>query len=177
MKNSILFLFCLTTFVSFAQEIKQLKLTPLGVEPMVIEIEGIKASDTYQKALNWVKETYKTPDKVLKAQIENKKIRIDGFARNAWWNKSMGLKNSYNMDYTIEISFKDGKYRFGFIIGEFSIDTGQKTAFGYSTFFKKSGEVRKAYKDAVPSLENTMNSLANSFYNYIAGNDDGDDGW
>jgi hypothetical protein len=70
------------------------------------------------KAQNWVQETYKTPDKVLKANIVNEKIRVDGFVKDAWWYKSLGVTFFYDMEYTIEISFKDNRYRFEYIIGE-----------------------------------------------------------
>jgi hypothetical protein len=171
MKMKILLL-TLTIFLSnlsFAQETSQLKLTRNGVEPIVVELDGLSAAELYKKALNWVQETYKNPDKVLKTNIENEKIRIDGFASNAWWYKSMGIQNFYNMEYSIEISFKDGRYRFEYIVGQFFIDGGQKVLYDYRTFYKKSGEVRKSYKDAIPSLELTMNDLSQSFYNYVSG--------
>ena len=65
----------------------------------------------YNKTLNWVKETYKNPDAVLKMKIENEKIRIDAIATGLL--KIRG--NSFNLSYVIEISFKDNKYRFEII--------------------------------------------------------------
>ena len=169
MKNLFLTLTIFLSNLSFGQEIPQLKLTPNGVEPIVVEVDNISTAELYKKALNWVQETYKNPDKVLKANIENEKIRIDGFASNAWWYKSMGIQNSYNMEYSIEISFKDGRYRFEYIVGQFFIDGGQKVLYDYKTFYKKDGEIRKSYVDAVPSVEQTMNELSLSFYHYVAG--------
>jgi hypothetical protein len=163
---------------SFSQEIPKLKLSPIGVEPIIVLADSIKASDLYNKSLKWVLETYKNPDKVLKAKIENEKIRIDGYTQNAWWYTSMGVRQSYNMEYSIEISFKDGKYRFEFIIGQFYIDNGQKAMFNYGSFYKKTGEIKSSYSDAVPSLEETMNSLSVSFYNYVTGKSSKkDDNW
>lgn len=154
---------------NFAQEIDQLKLSPNGVEPIVVEVEGLSASDLYNKAQDWVQETYKNPDKVLKANIENEKIRVNGFASNAWWFKTIGITNSMDMEYSIEVSFKDGKYRFEFTIGQFYANGGHKAMYTYSAFYKKNGEIRKTYIDAIPSLEHTMNSFSLSFYNYVNG--------
>jgi len=172
MKKKILFvsiMILLKSHISYGQEIEKIKLTPQGVEPIVVQVDSLKSNEIYEKALNWVKETYKNPDKVLKANLENEKIRIDGFASNAWWYKSMGITNNYNMEYTVEISFKEGKYRFSYIIGQFYIEGGKKVLYDYKTFYKKSGEIKKSYIDAVPSLEQTMNDLSLSFYNYING--------
>jgi hypothetical protein len=170
MKNKILLsiaiLFCT---ISYAQDFPKLKLSPNGVEPIIVNTDSLQASDLYKKALNWVQETYKNPEKVLKAKIENEKLRIDGFAENAWWYKSLGMKQNYNMEYSVEISFKDGKYKFEYIIGQFFIKGGQKVLYDYKTFYKKTGEIRSAYADAVPSLEETMNNLSLNFYNYLTG--------
>lgn len=157
------------TSLAFGQEIPQLKLTPKGVEPIVVEVDSLSASDIYKKALNWVQETYKNPDEVLKTNIANKKIRVIGFAKDGWWYKNFLGKQFYNMKYTVEISFKDGRYRFEYIIGQFYIDGGKKFLADYKSFFKRNGDTRKVYSDAVPSLEQTMNNLSLSFYNYATG--------
>ena len=169
MKNKILLsiaiLFCT---ISYAQDFPKLKLTPNGVEPIIVNTDSLQATDLYKKALNWVQETYKNPEKVIKAKIENEKLRIDGYAENAWWFKVMGQKSYLNTTYTLEISFKDGKYKFEYIIGEFSTDK-QTVYYDYKSFYKKNGEIRSLYIDSVPSLEETMNNLSLNFYNYLTG--------
>ncbi len=168
--NKIILLFAvLSSNIVLAQDIPQLKLTPNGVEPIVVQVDSLTASEIYKKALNWVQETYKNPDKVLKANITDEKIRIDGFAKPAFLWKSLGFDQSMNMDYTVEISFKDGKYRLEYIIGQFYIDGGQRARYTYTSFYKANYEIKKSYVDAVPSLEQTMNNLSKSFYNYVVG--------
>ena len=167
MKHLLLTLAASLGTIVFGQN-DQFKLTKEGVAPIVVEVEGKTAADLYQSAINWVQTTYKNPDKVLKAKIENESIRIDGFASNAWWYKSMGIKNYYDMEYSITISFKEGKYRVEITIGDF-FTNGQKLTYRYPTFFKGDGSVRSSYEDAVPSLEETINNLNNSLYNYISG--------
>lgn len=159
----------LVSCLSFAQDVPKLKLTPTGVEAIVVNVDTLKADHLFKNAVNWVQETYKNPEKVLKAKIDNEKIRVDGFAKNAWWYKTLGLKMNYDMEYSIEVSFKDGKYRFEFIVGQFYTDGGQKFYANYSSFFKSSGEVKGVYSEAVPSLEETMDNLSLSFYNYVTG--------
>lgn len=50
-------------------------LTP---EYLVDEADGKTQQEIYTKSLNWVKETYKNPDEVIKTTIENEKIRFEG---------------------------------------------------------------------------------------------------
>ena len=111
MKNSILFTLAILFSIStYSQDLPKLKLNPNGVEPIVVITDSIKATELYKKTLNWVQETYKNPEKVLKAKIENEKIRIEGFTDNAWWYKYLGATQIFGMEYSLEISFKDGKY-------------------------------------------------------------------
>ena len=77
MKFTFLVAAIIAPFFSFAQEIPKLKLTPSGVEAIVVSVDSLKADYLYKKSINWVQETYKNPEKVLKAKIENEKIRID----------------------------------------------------------------------------------------------------
>lgn len=147
---------------TYGQGIPQLKLTPNGVYPIIVRVDSMSASDIYQKAQNWVQETYKNPNKVLKANIKDEKIRVDGFVRKTFYNK-WGMRYDYNMCYSVEISFKDGGYRFEYSIGDFQTLEGEITSFDYKTFFTE------------PSLELTINELSQSFYNYVVGETVNDD--
>lgn len=169
--KQIFFLLAITlsSSVSISQTLPQLKLTPQGVEPIIVEVDSLKANEIYKKTLNWVQDTYKNPDQVLKGNIPNEKIRLSGFASNAWHMKSLGIRQSFDMEYTVEISFKDGKYKFEYKIGQFWVSGGAKALYDYTSFYKKTGEVRGAYSESVPSLESTMNNLSQSFYDYIIG--------
>jgi hypothetical protein len=167
MKTTLsLLIFSLISLVTYSQD--SLKITIDGVAPIVVNIEGKTASELYNKALNWVQTTYKNPESVLKSKIENESIRVDGFSSSAWFYKSMGISNYYDMEYSIEVSFKDGRYRLEFIVGQFYAK-GQKVMHQPKHFFKKDGSIAKMYSDAVPSIEQTMNKLSKTFYNYVSG--------
>ena len=168
MKHLLITVFVLTSFIGYSQDIPKFELTMDGVSPIIINIDSINAEAIYKKTLNWVQESYKTPKEVLKTNIENEKIRVDGFKKNAWFYKSLGVTNSYDMEYSFEIEFKDNKIRLTFTPGQFWANN-QKVLYDYKTFFKNSGEVKGAYKDAKPSLEQSMNALVSSLYNYIKG--------
>lgn len=163
MKKIILLLLLVSGVVN-AQDLPKLQLTPNGVEPIVVNVVGVSAEALYQKSLNWIQEMYKNPEHVLKAKIVNEKIRIEAISRNAWQYKLMGMKQSYDTYYTLEISFKEGKYRLEYIVGDFI-----GAAFTYKAFFKNTGEPKKVYGEAIPSLEESMNNLSLIYYNYVAG--------
>ena len=176
MKN-ILLLVVLVSGTLFGQEIPRLKLTPEGVAPVVLTFDGLSASDIYSKSLEWVQETYNNPSEVLKANIKNKKIRIDGFKEKALSFRTVVL-NEWGVSYTLEISFKDEKCRFSYNINYFTGSDGSRTAITYKNFFRKNGEIRNSYISAVFSLNKSMNDLLISYYNYVSGITDAEnDDW
>jgi hypothetical protein len=169
MKKIFLSVLLLTAKLAFTQDLPKFELTKDGVQPIVVNIDSFSILTLYQKTLNWIQENYKNPKEVLKANIENETIRIEGYKKNAWFYKSLGMKQEYDMEYSFQIEFKEGRIRLTFIPGQFWGD-GQKILYNYPTFFKNSGEIKVAYKDAKPSLEQSMNDLVFSLFTYIKGN-------
>lgn len=170
-KRILLIITLISCSLTFAQDLPKLKLTPSGVEPIVVTAENMSAADIYKKSLEWVQETYKNPDEVLKANIENKKIRIEGFSPDALSFKNMVVV-TWGISYTLEISFKDGKCRYDYRINHFNGEDGGEVKITYANFYKKNGDIRKTYIPAVSSLENTINDLLLNYYNYITGKTD-----
>ena len=45
---------------------------------IVVPVEGKTAPEIYKKIIEWIKVTYKNPDKVILSTIENEYIRFEG---------------------------------------------------------------------------------------------------
>ena len=176
-RNLLLLIGMVISSTLFSQEIPKLKLTPKGIAPITLNVDGLNASEIYKKSLDWVQETYSNPDEVLKANIENKKIRISGFSPYALTFRSV-VEINWGVTYLLEISFKDGKCRYDYDINYFTGSDGGRTAITYKDFYKKNGDVKKPYIPAVSSLENTINYLLLNYYLYITGKMDAvNDDW
>jgi hypothetical protein len=128
---------------------------------IVTEIENISKDVIYNKSLNWVNETYKNPDAVLKMKIENEKIRIDAIASGLLKIKG----NSFNLSYVVEISFKDNKYRFEII----SLLYDNATDYKKIPNFKTDKKLIKNFGDTPLEIENYFNKLNLSLKDYIIG--------
>jgi len=172
MKTSIFVALLLFTTNIYSQIIPLLKLTSNGVEPIVVNIDSISVQHCYKKTMDWINYTYKNPEIVLKAKIENEIIRIEGYRQNAWLYPSMGTNFHYDMNYVLQVDFKDGRYRLSFTPGDFYQNSDKKkVAYDYTFFFNKKGEPKKeSFVETINSFENTMNSISLDLYNYITGN-------
>ncbi len=99
--------------ISYGQE-AEFRFTKDGLTDYVVtQCEGKKQSEIYKKCIDWIAFTYKNPKIVTQAKIENEYIRIEAISESLICdNSSLYGKICRNGKYTLETSFKDGKYKF-----------------------------------------------------------------
>lgn len=142
---------------------------------VVTPIEGKTAPEIYKKVIEWIKVTYKNPDKVILSTIENEYVRFEGSSETLYSANIIMLgKTYYNSKYQIEIYIKDGKYKFDLISMQNYYPRTQYSAGGWtenvlfnsntpkeglSTFYKKDGSLKSMWKflPEVPSYFNDLN--------------------
>jgi hypothetical protein len=144
----------------------------------VVQIDTLKKEEIYKLVIEWIKVTYNTPDKVIKAQIENKNVRIEGFADGLASHFVM-FPTYYGTTYSIVISVRDGKYKFDPKWSKYTIPPSQYssgsegTAFSDSNednakfMFNKKGKVKGMYRKMPNAYEVYFNDLNMSLYEYI----------
>ena len=155
-------------------------------------VENKTASDIYKKIIEWIKVTYKNPDKVILSTIDNEYVRFEGFSSTLWCVSALGLKTCYNTKYQIEISVKEGKYKFDIIGMEYYISPSQYGSGGWidlgiftknmttkeqiDMIFKKDGTLRASFKNAqdVPLYFNDLNK---SLMEYIKSDSSAKSDW
>ena len=149
---------------------------------IIVPCEGKTKEEHYKKTIEWINQTYNKPSEVIKAQVENDYIRFQGISKNEYCRKPMVLICE-DLRYEIEVSVKDGKYKFDVVSLESAITdkkydlTGLASSrtTGWSnaeikkgwTNFKSNGEVRDQYKDTMPKVARYINSLNKSLHDYI----------
>ena len=146
----------------------KLVLTPNGYESIITEVDSMTAAEISKKAKDWVQYYYKNPSEVLKSSIDDDYIRINGYCKDCFYVKSLGIAQFYSYEYTIELSFKDGKYKFDYVIGSLS-SQGVKMGYGFSGFFKKDGTIRGVYQTAYDGINEKVNETYQSLYDFITG--------
>lgn len=160
MKSIILFLLLILTISGFSQD-PIFKISKDGITDYIITpCETKTQSELFKKTIEWVSLTFKNSKEVIQSQIENDMIRIEGFAES--------FNGTSNATYLIEISFKEGKYKFDPV--KFTIINGINKFDFFSTFssyFKSDGNVKERLKDTISGVENVINSLNINLKEYI----------
>lgn len=146
---------------------------------VVVDVDSMTQTELFEKTINWIKETYKNPDEVIKTTIANQKVRFEGYTQKMICVNSLGSQVCYGGTYTIEVEVKDGKYRFiptnmtysapvlGGGMGNYSIsfDSG-------ADWYNNKGEIRSMYKNVPTLVGEFLNSLNDSLFKYLSSQSD-----
>ncbi len=142
---------------------------------------AINYKDMYSLVINWIKETYKMPDKVIQTTIENDMIRIEGVNLRALTYQTALLNISYDLKYTIEFRLKDGKIKIDpislncyvpssqYVVGGWYPVPIDSNAINYYKYSKKTKmyELRKENQSYPIEISKVFNDLSLSLFNYL----------
>lgn len=184
MKKILLVLLSLVGFYSNAQETEFTFNSERGMTDFIVTpIEGKTAIEIYKKIIDWIKVTYKNPNEVILSIIENEYVRFEGRS-DSFYAMNPISKIYVPVKYQIEISIKDGKYKFDYIDMTI-IENGTKIPYFSAKskeelepypIFKKDGTLKSTYKyfTEVPIYLNNLNkSLLESIVSTVKKTD----GW
>ena len=167
----------LTLFLIFSVNFSFAQIAFAGKEfqnTIITNCENKTAEEMYQKTLNWISYTFTSPDDVLMAKIENDYIRIRGSKKQLACYNTIG-KICNDVKFTIEISFKDGRYKFEIIELQENVPYFNQYAPGgwqtfnlsnFDHFYNKKGVLKTKFKyfvEEVPLYFNNLNKELQQF--------------
>jgi hypothetical protein len=161
MKLKLILLVAFISASALAQE-TEFKFSKDGLTDFVVTTYDGSAKDTYNRALAWVKENSKK-GYIVTSSVENEKMTVQGNKENFICSKAGGTTVCTQATFTIEINFKDGKYKFEAVgVSEKPNNGGavlNHNLNDFSEYYDKDGSLKK-YKDDVPaSYEGLFNGL------------------
>jgi hypothetical protein len=192
--KKILFILLSFSSVATAQDAKFTFNSDRGMTDFVVaNVEGKTAPEIYKKAIEWIKITYKNPDKVILSTIENEYIRFEG-SSSSFYSINLGImgKSYQQTKYQIEISVKDGRFKFDIIGMENYTSPSQYSNGGWTenglfngnltkeylekSIYKKDGTLRSAWK-YINDVPEYFNDLIKSLIDYVMVSQKKSDGW
>jgi hypothetical protein len=190
MKKIVLILL-ITSGIVQAQETEFTFNNERGMTDFVVTpAEGKTAPEIYKKIIEWIKVTYKNPDKVILATIENEYVRFEGASDVLYAIHVMGKKYQ-NSKYQIEISIKDDKYKFDIVGMQAYAAPSQYSAGGWvengifngnlpkenlTLYYNKDGSLKKTFQ-YLPEVPIYFNNLNKSLYESITTTIKRNEGW
>jgi hypothetical protein len=157
----IFLLLSIPIIVNAQSSLEKFEYSEIGINDFIIaNVVGKTQQELFSKTLNWVNVTWKNPEVVLKMKIENEKLRVEGIAENL-----IKVRNSsFNATYVIEITFKEGKYKF-----ELVSLMAEKADYKKIPSFKTEQKMVKNFGTTSTDIENYFNKLNQNLREYIIG--------
>lgn len=173
----VVFVATLVNSISFAQTVDLKFDGQYVIFQKVINVDSASASDLYKRCDRWVTKTFKSPDKVVKARLENEEIRGEGFDPDAVaLAEGMGVYG--NLRYTFKIEVKENRVRI--TIYEMEITTSGMAGTPIEHYlYKKDGSERdsKQSKGVKEGATKTANYLILSLEQGLRENSKKGDDW
>lgn len=153
---------------SFAQD-TAFKFSKEGLTDFVVGTFDGSAKDIYKWALMWAGENNPRPNAVQQT-VENEKIVFQGIKENFLCSKAGGTNVCSTALYTIEISIKEGKYKFDVTLLVLKDKSGKGTQVNlndFSEYYDKEGKLKKYMNDVPATYEALFNDLHKSLLTYL----------
>lgn len=148
---------------------------------LVLEADGLSATQLYDNAIKYVNEKYKDPEEVIKGKTEGEYLKFDTHISNFIVYNNSGAKMPIQATYTTELRFKEGKVKYEIV----SLEMKAKTANYYVLFtggllegyiiYKKNGKLFK--EEAKTDIENHFNIYVFDLLKFLQGDNNSDSDW
>lgn len=135
---------------------------------IVLNVDGKSAKELFDRALQYVNETYKNPDEVIKAQRDGEYLKFSTYVSPFVPVKNL-ISIETNVMYSTELKFKDGKVRLEIV--SFDMKTSEQARVEFSgspwgsfIIYKTNGDLKqKETKEGIEEYFNTKIGAIRSF--------------
>jgi hypothetical protein len=154
-KSILLLLITLSTLSINAQKDKLVFPTAenpsLSGQFIVIDSKGT-IQENYKKVKDYINKNYKVPTEVIKSDIKDEYIRIEGYASQLY---KVGFSFT-DGTYVLDFKFKQDRIKFTYISSNNGV---MDLNFSYPDLFKKNGKPKKLLINYNKNLVDGLNSL------------------
>lgn len=141
---------------------------------VVIKKDSLSTTDGFNKVLEWINISYNTPKEVIKAQLQDEYIRIEGYNSKITSQNVIGTMFIYEGKYSLTFEFKKNKIKMELTRLQVYNEPTKYSAGGWSDQFpslalqtKKNGKPRKGIQQFQKGLQDSMNDLRLSLQSYV----------
>ncbi|GAB4410037.1 MAG: hypothetical protein OHK0053_36890 [Microscillaceae bacterium] len=148
-----------------------------GLQPdyVVVEVPRQSQTELYQKAIKWIKYLPPRPEAAILVEIENEMLRFRGGYARYLCIYSMDYAFCYDTYYTVQIEFKDDKYKFTPLIVEYLKPASGQTGGtlvnvalkGELESYNKNGKLKSSHVVVPRDVQELFNVLNAALKTYL----------
>ena len=149
------------------REIPQFTFTKEGVQPVVVDFEGMNRSELFAGTINWYQDYYTNKVENLIRTVENREVEIAGLKKGVLVSKIMGVELFLDIQYQFKIEFIENRIRMNFVsvdqMGQFMEEVSKEE----KDSVENSEKINKLTEDFKIEMEKMMNEISSSLVNYL----------
>lgn len=153
-------------FIATSNAQTKLELTPQGFMPLDMKTPNKQLDELIDTSKSWA--AYYNKKGYDISEVTTNSLTIEAKDENAYYYYNVGVKYNNDIRYTLKINFNPDKtYTLKIAVKEiYAENVLLKTT--VADFFTEEGKLKDDFRDAKPSLENTINGIVKSFTAFIA---------
>jgi len=160
----------LFTTLAMAQPPK-LELTPRGFEPIEVSIPATQNEKLIEVTKAWALEYNNRGLKEDRgydaSDVTENSITISAFKKNAFYYRERGEAFEHRIRYSMKITFSQNRYTLAFTVNDIYGDSNSLLEYKLPDYFTSEGKLKEGYTGLDTSLEETVNNIVKSHYNFI----------
>jgi hypothetical protein len=164
-------LFCFLAFGIANAQPPAMKLSQSGYETITVTIPATPNEKLIELTKSWALERERSsPDRGKGTDItgvSGNTITVSGYKRNAFLYRNLGETFEHRIDYNIKLVFKENSYNLVFAVTQIYTDSDVPVKSGIADYFTSDGTLKEGYTELDTSLNNTVNDMVQSHYNFI----------
>lgn len=164
------FLFLLTGVAATAQP-PELELQPNGFDPIEVSIPSTPNNKLIEVTKAWASEYNARGEKgdtgYDATDVTSNSITISAYKKNAFSFSERGESFQHKIRYSMKITFYQNRYSLTFIVNDIYGDSNSPMKYKLPDFFTSSGKLKQGYTGLDTSLEETVNAIVLSHYNFL----------
>lgn len=161
----------LISCTAFAQEKFTISKGEGFTDYIVYEVPSLSAEELKSKTLEFIESKRQTENDAIIKQSENS-VTFNHFVPGGIsYEMGYGMNMSYDVEVLVEVSFKDGRYKYVLINAYWSKNAEKKafTSAEMDNMFRSNGKLKKHGEGFIHGLENSVNGFAIELYNHLNG--------
>lgn len=167
-------LLCFLTFSLANAQPPVVALTSRGFAPITITLPATKNEKLVDVSKAWAAAYNKSrtdggqsePGADFTDVTENT-ITISAFKRNAFRYRSTGEEFQFKVRYSMKLVFNQNKYTLTFTTSDIFDENNKLIQYKLTDYFNDDGTVKEGYTGFKESIDDTVNSIILSHYNFI----------
>lgn len=162
--RTIVMFFC----IALCSAQTKLEITPQGLLPLELKTPNRPIDQLLELSKSWA--PYYNKKECDVSEVTQNSLLIEARVENAFYSYNVGVKYNHDIRYSLKILFKeDQTYTLTISVKEiYAENVLMKTTL--ADFFTTEGKLKDDFRDAKPSLENTINKIVRSYTNFISAN-------